>query len=152
MAKQWSVVSQGTGRIAVDHGTFTSFTAYGAMPHPFAPAVLIVEDEILIRMLAAEAFIEAGFIVFEAEHPVHALTLLGNGALVHVLFTDVNMPGQMNGIDLAERLKSQTPGLHIIITSALPLLRPIDHLSAAFLSKPYDPAALSEMARLLVAA
>jgi hypothetical protein len=43
------------------------------MPHPFAPAVLIAEDEILVRMSAAEAFVEAGFIVFEAEHAVHAL-------------------------------------------------------------------------------
>ena len=56
-----------------------------------------------------------------------------------MLVTDVNMPGDMNGIDLAEHLKAAAPGLHIIITSALPMLRPVDHLPATFVSKPYDP-------------
>ena len=85
------------------------------------PIALIVEDESLIRMLAVEAFLEAGFEVLEAEHASEALSVHGAAAEVHLLFTDVNMPGELNGIDLAERLKAATPTLHVIITSALPI-------------------------------
>jgi CheY-like chemotaxis protein len=69
-----------------------------------------------------------------------------------VLFTDVNMPGEMNGIDLAEHLKAAAPDLHIIITSALPILRPVDHLPATFVTKPYDPETISRAALTLLAA
>lgn len=122
------------------------------MPYPTAPAVLIVEDEQLIRMLAADAFTEAGFLVFEAEHAAAALLVLAGGADVHLLFTDVNMPGVMNGIDLAEQVTAATPELLIIITSALPTQRPIDHLSAAFVAKPYDLQDVCRTAKALLAA
>jgi CheY-like chemotaxis protein len=122
------------------------------MTQPARPIVLIVEDETLIRMLAAEAFLEAGFEVLEAEHAAEALAVHGEAAEVHVLFTDVNMPGELNGIDLAERLKAAEPGLHVIITSALPMLRPVDHLPATFVIKPYDPEHVSQAALALLAA
>jgi CheY-like chemotaxis protein len=122
------------------------------MPYPKAPAVLIVEDEQLIRMLAADAFTEAGFLVFEAEHAAAALLVLAGAANIHLLFTDVNMPGMMNGIDLAEQVTAATPELLIIITSALPTQRPIDHLSAAFMLKPYDIQGVCRTAKALLAA
>ena len=71
---------------------------------------------------------------------------------VHILFTDVNMPGDLNGIDLAEQLKAAFPALHVIITSALPILRPVDHLPATFVSKPYEPSRVSQDAMALLAA
>src|ERR1700753_3066443 len=98
-------------------GTFRSARAYGRMTQSAKPIVLIVEDETLIRMLAVDAFLEAGFDVLEAEHAAEALNIHTAAEAVHVLFTDVNMPGEMNGIDLAEHLKGLAPGLHIIITS-----------------------------------
>src|ERR1700761_3766264 len=107
------------------------------------PVALVVEDEALIRMLAADAFLAAGFEVLEAEHAASALMIHDGAATVHVLFTDVNMPGELNGIDLAERLKAASPALHVIITSALPILRPVDHLPATFVTKPYDPEQVS---------
>jgi CheY-like chemotaxis protein len=116
------------------------------------PVVLIVEDEHLIRMLAVAAFLDEGFIVLEAEHAADALLIQGGDVRVQVLFTDVNMPGVMNGIDLAERLKALTPDLHVIITSALPVLRPVDHLPATFISKPYDIEAVCQAAVGLLAA
>lgn len=122
------------------------------MPCPATPVVLIVEDEILIRMVAADAFIEAGFFVFEAEHADHALRVLADLTEVHVLFTDVNMPGTMDGIALAERLKASSPGLHVIVTSAMPIPRPIDHLPATFVPKPYRAEAVCRAARELLAA
>jgi CheY-like chemotaxis protein len=88
------------------------------------PTVLVVEDETLIRMLAVDAFLEEGFEVLEAEHAVEALGIHDRATTIEVLFTDVNMPGELNGIDLAERLKAAALALHVIITSALPILRP----------------------------
>jgi DNA-binding NtrC family response regulator len=122
------------------------------MPQSAKPIVLIVEDEALIRMLAADAFLEAGFEVPEAEHAAEALLVHGGAAEVHVLFTDVSVPGELNGIDLAERLKAVSPALHVIITSAPPILRPVEHLPAIFAIKPYDPGSVSQAALALIAA
>lgn len=116
------------------------------------PIVLIVEDEHLIRMLAVEAFREHGFLVLEAEHASEAMTVHAASGPVHLLFTDVNMPGRYTGIDLAERLLGAAPDLRIIIASALPILRPIDHLSAAFFAKPYSLGAVCSTAKELLAA
>lgn len=115
------------------------------------PVVLIVEDEPLIRMIATEAFLDAGFIVLEAQHAADAL-LIYQATPAHVLFTDINMPGDLNGIDLAEHLFALTPDLRIIITSALPVLRPVDHLPATFVTKPYSARAVSATALALLAA
>jgi len=116
------------------------------------PVALVVEDETLIRMMAVDAFLEAGFEVLEAEHAAQAMVVHAGAALIHVLFTDVNMPGELNGIDLAERLRAQSAGLAIIITSALPILRPVDHLAATFVTKPYDAGSVSQTAIALLAA
>jgi DNA-binding NtrC family response regulator len=123
-----------------------------SMTYPLAPAVLIVEDETLIRIIAVEAFLDAGFIVLEAECAAHALVVLRGAAEVHLLFTDVNMPGTMTGIDLAEQLQAAKPRLHVIITSALPILRSISHMRATFVAKPYGLEAVCETARNLMAA
>jgi DNA-binding NtrC family response regulator len=122
------------------------------MPYPDGPAVLIVDDEILIRMAAAEAFVDAGFLVHEAEHADHALLVAAGAGLLHLLFTDVNMPGSMDGVGLAEQLKAVMPKLHVIISSALPVPRRIDHLSATFVAKPYAPEAVCRTAKRLLAA
>jgi CheY-like chemotaxis protein len=122
------------------------------MSQPPKPTVLIVEDECLIRMLAVEAFLDEGFSVLEAEHADSALAVYGGAGPVHVLFTDVNMPGELNGIDLAEHLKSLLPALHIIIASAVPLLRSVGHIPATFVTKPYDLQQLCSTAKTLLAA
>lgn len=87
-----------------------------------APVVLVVEDEHLIRMLAVDAFSDAGFLVVEAQNAAEALRMYAAHTDITVLFTDVNMPGAMNGIDLAESLKALAPDLHVLVTSALPIL------------------------------
>ncbi len=78
--------------------------------------------------------------------------MLADLGRLHVLFTDVNMPGAMDGIALAEYLKSSSPELHVIVTSAMPIPRPLDHLSATFVPKPYRPEAVCRAARKLLAA
>ena len=116
------------------------------------PVVLIVEDEPLIRMLAVDAFQEAGFLVLEADCAAEALLVSGGEPCIRLLFTDVNMPGEMNGIDLAEHLKRLIPKLHLMITSALPVSRPVGHLSALFVAKPYRIKDVCRTAQDLMAA
>ena len=121
------------------------------MNHAAHHVALVVDDEPLIRMLASEAFADAGFRVLEAGHAAEALLVFAAQSRIHVLFTDVNMPGEMDGIGLAEHLNRVAPEVHIVITSALPIQRPIGHLSATFVSKPYDVEAVPRdaMARLV---
>lgn len=97
-------------------------------------------------------FSEEGFEVLEAEHAAAALSAFGVHPNVQVLFTDVNMPGTLDGIDLAEQLKAMAPELQVIITSALPLPRPAGHIPAFFVSKPYDTLAVCDAAKALLAA
>ncbi|MES2033087.1 MAG: response regulator [Pseudomonadota bacterium] len=107
------------------------------MENLVAPTVLIVEDEPLVRLIVATGFEDAGFTVLEAGHAAEALAIHEGGASIQFLFTDVNMPGDLNGIDLAERIRASAPEVHIFIASALPVLRAIDHIGATFFAKPY---------------
>jgi CheY-like chemotaxis protein len=119
---------------------------------PQRPLVLIVEDEFLVRLVAVDALVEQGFNVFEAENAAAALLLLDGGSRPHLLFTDVHMPGAMNGIELAEHVFATQPTLKVIITSALPILRDVGHIGARFLPKPYGLTELCELANGLVRA
>jgi CheY-like chemotaxis protein len=114
--------------------------------------VLIVEDEEIIRTIAADAFQLAGFTVLEAEHSASAILIAFKNPNIDLLFTDVNMPGDMDGIRLAEHLFDARPLLKIIITSARPLARQVGHLNAHFLPKPYEVRALSHIGDNLLAA
>ncbi|THD59275.1 response regulator [Phenylobacterium sp.] len=116
------------------------------------PIVLVVEDEALIRMLAVSAFLDEGFEVLEVKHAAQARDVHGRATQVHLLFTDVSAPGEMNGIELAEELKARAPALQVIITSARPLLRAVDHLPATFVIKPYDAESVCKTGRALLAA
>jgi two-component system, response regulator PdtaR len=105
-----------------------------------ARMVLIAEDEILIRIVAVEIFSEAGFDVLEAEHADEALELLGDRAdEVHLLFTDIHMPGSRNGLELAHHVYGHWPHIALLITSGghqhlLPTEMPA---GCRFLPKPY---------------
>ena len=123
-----------------------------ASMNPARPAVLIVEDEVLLRMDAADLVEEAGFAAIEAADADEAVAILEARPDIALLFTDVNMPGDMNGIDLAEHLKRLNPELHLIITSALPVLRPVNQLPALFVAKPYHADEVGSAASRLLAA
>jgi CheY-like chemotaxis protein len=122
------------------------------MDHPPPSVVLVVEDETLIRQNALDAFADAGFEVLEAEDSAAAIVIARLHPRIDLLFTDVNMPGDMNGIGLAEQLFALRPGLKIVVTSALPLLRDVSHLKARFLPKPYSVLGLCDMAEAMLAA
>jgi CheY-like chemotaxis protein len=109
---------------------------------PFA--VLVVEDELLIRMDVAATIEEAGYKVYEAANADQAVELL-ELETIHVLFTDVDMPGSMDGVELAHYAHSFWP-LKILITSGhrqvtLSELPP----GAVFLQKPFRPAHVEKL-------
>jgi CheY-like chemotaxis protein len=69
----------------------------------FHPTVLVVEDDGLVRIDAADTLREAGFDVIEAEGADEALKVMASRGDIAVLFTDINMPGRMDGVELARR-------------------------------------------------
>jgi len=106
--------------------------------------VLVVEDEMLIRMLAADSLEDSGYRVLEAGDAAEALRILEEHDEVSVLFTDVNMPGPMDGIALAGLMHDRRPELGLIITSGrgTPDMARLP-LSSVYLAKPYRPQQLA---------
>lgn len=80
-------------------------------------AVLIVEDDPLLRMLAVDVVEDAGLVSVEASGADQACEILKNREDIAVLFTDIDMPGRMNGIDLAEWAWSAVHKIKIVVTS-----------------------------------
>jgi CheY-like chemotaxis protein len=118
------------------------------------PSVLIVEDEVLSRLAIAEYLRECGFRVVEAASGVEAQQLVLAGLKVDLVFSDITMPGGVDGIDLALWLMVHCESAKVILTSGLP-----DSLAKAqsacnqvlaFVPKPYDHAAVAERIRELL--
>jgi CheY-like chemotaxis protein len=104
------------------------------------PAVLIVEDDFLIRMHAAEMIADAGFDVVEAASADEAILLLEVRLDITVVFTDIQMPGSMDGLKLAAAIRGRWPPIKIVATSGLVDVRQDDLPEGGrFLSKPYSP-------------
>ena len=99
--------------------------------------ILLVEDDVLIRLVTADALRESGLAVIEAASADEALAYLGAGGPVDLLFTDIDMPGSLNGLDLARRLKLTNPALPVILTSGTFMTQNI-HPVGLFVSKPYS--------------
>ncbi|WP_454849977.1 response regulator [Rhizobium binxianense] len=100
--------------------------------------VLIVEDEPLIRFNILDVLEDAGHVALEAANADEAVVLLRSRHDVDILFTDVNMAGTMDGIQLAKRVRALRPNIGIIITSGLVRLDPMSlPANTAFLPKPY---------------
>ena len=105
------------------------------------PVVLVVEDDFLIRMNAAQMIEEAGFSVVEAANSDEAIAILESRLDITVVFTDIQMPGSMDGLKLAAAIRGRWPPIKIIATSGLVDVRKDDlpH-GGRFLTKPYSPA------------
>lgn len=103
-------------------------------------AVVIVEDEWLVRTAAAQALSQAGFSVLETERTDQAIAHLRDRAhQIHALFTDIHVPGPMDGLALAHLSRSTWPWVGLLIVSGR--ARPHTHElpdGARFLAKPYE--------------
>ncbi|MGI4765051.1 MAG: response regulator [Janthinobacterium lividum] len=115
---------------------------------PPPPLILVVDDEAMLRFLAADTLEESGFRVVEAENAKEALKVLAEQSDVRVLFTDINMPGALDGLDLAREVHARWPTIKLIVTSGR--LRLSDGEipdSGRFVAKPYSPDTLVEEIR-----
>ena len=120
-----------------------------------APArivVLLVEDEVLIRMLLADALRQADCDVIEAANAEEAFAVLHTSQEPDVLVTDVRMPGAVDGFELAAYVRRAKPGLKVIITSGHAGPDGPIGLADAFLPKPYELSAIVGRVRSLTEA
>jgi CheY-like chemotaxis protein len=100
--------------------------------------MLIVEDEPLIRMCAVDFAEEAGYRAFEAKDAGEALVVLESGEEIGLLFTDITLPGPMDGLELAALVAERWPQIGIMLASgALGSLDASVAPSAHRLPKPY---------------
>jgi CheY-like chemotaxis protein len=111
---------------------------YAATPTPH-PIILIVEDEYMVRMNAAAMMEDAGFDVLEAGNADEAMRLLESNPDISIVFTDIEMPGSMNGLKLAHAVTGRWPPIRIIATSGRFHVRDGDlPAGGRFLPKPYS--------------
>jgi CheY-like chemotaxis protein len=117
------------------------------------PVILIVEDEALVRLAAVGMLEDAGFRMVEAVNSDQAIELLEADSNIRLLFTDVNMPGAIDGLALARQVHDRWPHIGIMVASARGLPRP-DEMPAGCLyhQKPYSPDAVIKHARELTSA
>jgi CheY-like chemotaxis protein len=110
------------------------------------PLVLVVEDEILMRWTVAEALQEAGFDVVEAGSAIEAISILEKRVDIHTVFTDIQMPGSIDGLKLAHLISFRWPPIRIIATSGQLKLRDDDLPEGGrYLQKPYPMADLTDL-------
>jgi signal transduction histidine kinase/ActR/RegA family two-component response regulator len=117
-------------------------------------AVLLVEDNGPLRRSTARQLARLGYQVREAEHAEAALTILSSGDRVDLLFTDVVMPGTMDGLDLAYHATRVRRGLKVLVTSGFPDVRGADQRMAScpfpLLNKPYLHDELARTVRVVL--
>jgi CheY-like chemotaxis protein len=108
-------------------------------PAARAGSILVVEDEALLRMMAVDMFEDAGFTVFEAKNGAEGARVLADNDSIGGLFTDVEMPGDVSGFELARMAHQLHPSVAIMVVSGRAAPRAHDlPPGAKFVGKPYD--------------
>ena len=100
--------------------------------------VLIAEDEPLVRLTGADLLADAGFDVLEAGNADEALRILEATPAVRVVFSDVEMPGSLDGLGLARNICQRWPSIGIVLTSGHRIRAETIPRDGKFLAKPYD--------------
>jgi two-component system, response regulator PdtaR len=112
--------------------------------------VLVVDDDFLVRMNAVFLLEEAGFDTLQAGTADEAIGLLETRSDIKVVFTDINMPGSMDGLALAHAVRGRWPTVGLLLTSGYVQVRNEDVPERGlFLRKPYQPAELVRMVQSL---
>jgi CheY-like chemotaxis protein len=117
------------------------------------PVVLIVEDEFLLRMNAVDMIEAAGFEAIEAANADQAIQILESRLDITVVFTDIQMPGSMDGLKLAQAVRGRWPPIKIVATSGHVSVTETDLPDGGrFLPKPYSPGEITGVLHELIAA
>lgn len=114
--------------------------------------VIVVEDEIIVRIDIALSLEEEGFIVHEASNADEALRLLDMHPDIRLMFTDIDMPGSIDGLKLAEAVRDRWPPIKIIVASGQrQLTDELLPIEGKFFSKPYEHAHIISAMREMLA-
>ncbi len=120
-----------------------------------APTVLVVEDEVLIRLVIADYLRECGYRVHEAANAAEAVVVLESPTVtIDIVFSDVQMPGEMDGFGLARWVRVHQPDVRVILTSSVERSADIAATlceAGPLLEKPYEPTGVVERIRQLIA-
>jgi len=102
--------------------------------------ILVVESEAIIRMGTVDMLQDAGYAVLEAPNADAAIQMLENGSDIHVVFTDIKMPGTLCGLKLLRAIRGRWPPIHLIVASGLSAPTEAEFpAKARFIQKPYAP-------------
>jgi len=116
------------------------------------PVILVVEDDEIIRLAAVDLIERAGFETVEASSADEAINILEARPDIHLVFTDVEMPGTMDGIKLAHYIRDRWPPIKLIVASGRTIVEQSSLPEGArFFGKPYDEADLVQSIIQLVA-
>ena len=106
-------------------------------------AVLVVEDEALIRLAAMDLVESAGYEAVEARNADEAIRILGARTDIRVVFTDVDMPGTMDGLKLAHFIRDRWPPIKLVVASGMKILAESQlPKGSRFFSKPYEDSSI----------
>lgn len=114
------------------------------------PLILLVEDEILIRLTSGETLRDAGYKVVEAADGEEALALLEAGLRPALIVSDIRMPGGISGLKLMELAAKLQPAVPVLLASSHLPLDADAGPELAFLPKPYTPHALTQAVESLI--
>jgi two-component system, response regulator PdtaR len=124
----------------------TATTKPSGLPSPATAIIMIVEDDVLVRMMVADE-LRNTYTVIEAATAHEALTILEGGTSVNLVLTDVKMPGSIDGVTLARTIWSEYPLIKIVIWSGESF---VTAAADAVFSKPCNiPALLIKIEKLL---
>jgi CheY-like chemotaxis protein len=119
---------------------------------PSRPVVLVVEDHVLIRQGALDIVNSAGFEALEAQSADEAIMILESRTDIRLVFTDVEMPGTMDGLKLVHYIRERWPPVHLIVASGKAILAESQlPTGAKFFFKPYDETSIIEMMTKMLA-
>jgi CheY-like chemotaxis protein len=115
------------------------------------PLVLVVEDEVLVRLHAVSLLEEAGFSTLQAGSADEAIALLQAREDIRIVFTDIQLPGSMDGLRLAHAIRHRWPPIELVLTSGQAKVSDEDlPARGLFLGKPYERAELVPMMQSLI--
>jgi CheY-like chemotaxis protein len=115
------------------------------------PAILVVEDEPLLMMEAIDIVQEAGFRAYEATNAKQAIEILERYDDIVVVFTDINLAGSTDGLELARTVRERWPPIKLLVSSGRLVMRQEDLPAASlFLPKPYQAGQVHRMVKQLL--
>jgi CheY-like chemotaxis protein len=136
--------------IADDTGNVVTMDELEALLAP-SPTVLVVEDDALVRFLTCSVVEEAGYAAVEARDADQAIAILEQRQDIRLVFTDIDMPGTMDGLKLAHYVRDRWPPIHLLLVSGKSFAKSPDlPAGALFMPKPYGTAAVISTLRQIL--